>query len=97
MRRFSVHVAQAHHGHEILQYTAEFDSRSGSQDGGGKWRDEIADFRAQKEAVREPVSQSAANADHRFNGLRLGEVAELAQWLISFFGARATEKPHASA
>ncbi len=84
-------------GTKLFRTRAVGGAGSGSDDTCRKSRDVIADLRAQVEIVADGVAHSGAHGDHRFELVRLGEVAELAQGLIGLFGARTHEHLHAAA
>src|ERR1017187_519735 len=64
-RRMSKGPADAEDRHKIVQPAAGPGAGRGRNDGGGKWREVIAQVQAQQPAVRERILQAAAEGEER--------------------------------
>src|ERR1017187_8924273 len=89
--------AEAHHGDEIVEQAAVLRAGRRRNDFFGECRDVVTEFGAQEDPLGEGKFDTAADTGHGLHGLRLGEVAELAERLIGRFRTRAAEDFHAAA
>src|ERR1035438_9212287 len=88
---------EAYHGDKIMQQRAILRAGRRSNNFLGECRDVVTEFRAQEDSFGEGELDAAADAAHGLQGLRLGEVAELAERLIGGFLTGAAEDLHAAA